>query len=89
MNNKFQLVLAITAGFLGGALSHYISPLARTPKELRAQSFVLVNDEGNPVSTFAFEGSKAEGTSGVKVIDQNGREILNVGSRSYRPPAAK
>jgi hypothetical protein len=89
MNNKLHIVLAITAGFLGGTLSHYISQPALVSRELRAKSFVLVNDEGSPVSTFSFEGSRAKGTSGVKLIDQDGHEILSVGGRTYRPPATK
>jgi hypothetical protein len=50
MNRKLNLGLSIAAGLLGGFLSHYISPMpvhaqtqAAPPKEIRAQSFVLVD----------------------------------------------
>lgn len=62
MNRKLNLGLSIAAGMLGGFLSHYISPdlvHAQTqpppPKEIRAQRFVLVNDNGSPAGLFGFD----------------------------------
>jgi hypothetical protein len=53
--------LSLTAGLLGGVLSHYVSPesvhaqlKAAFPKEIAAQSFVLVNERGASFGTFGF-----------------------------------
>jgi hypothetical protein len=53
MNRKMNFTLALLAGLLGGVLSRYLIPTpvfaqaqAPAPREIRAQSFVLVNKEG-------------------------------------------
>jgi hypothetical protein len=62
MNRILTLALALSAGLIGGLLSRYIAPesvhaQAQTiaPKEIRAQSFVLVDEKGVPRGIFAIE----------------------------------
>ena len=59
---KLNLALSIAAGLLGGVLSHYVwtQPVqaqARkpAPKEIRAQSFVLVNDKDQVEGVFSVD----------------------------------
>jgi hypothetical protein len=70
---KLELSLAVAAGFLGGALSHYVcSPLVHAqaqvlaPKEVRSQSFVLTDDKGAVQGVFTFE--KPQGGSATIVL---------------------
>jgi hypothetical protein len=57
---KLNLAFALAAGFLGGALTHYIAPTpahfqAPTPvtKEVRAQAFTIVDDHDRVIGTFS------------------------------------
>ena len=59
MSGRVHLVLALIVGFAGGMLSRYLAPpqvLAQvhtpSPKEIRAQSFVVVDATGTVVGTF-------------------------------------
>jgi len=77
MNRTFVLSLALAAGLLGGVLSRYVSPVpafaqAQTQKEIKAQSFVLVDDKDNIVGTFK---PSADRIPIVVLLDRNGREI--------------
>jgi hypothetical protein len=60
MNKHLNVVLALVAGLLGGLLTRYIAPPAtfaqdQAPKEIRAQSFTLVDTSDRTVGTFTFE----------------------------------
>lgn len=62
MNRKLNLAFAFAAGVFGGMLSHYLAPVVAlaqsqtpAPKEIRAQSFVLVDARGVPRGVFAIE----------------------------------
>ena len=57
MNRKFHVVVAIAAGFLGSAIMQYAfgQNQAAVTKELRAESFVLVDAGNNVVGTFTSE----------------------------------
>jgi hypothetical protein len=62
MNNKMSVALALMAGLLGGLLTRYIAPPAAfaqnqapIPKEIRAQSFALVDPSDRTVGTFTAE----------------------------------
>ena len=62
MSKSLTIVLALSAGLAGGLLSRYVAPTAahaqnpqQTPKEVRAQSFVLVDSADRPVGTFTSE----------------------------------
>lgn len=86
MHRKFNLALALAAGLLGGALSRYIAPLpvqaqAGPPRELRAQSFVLVDDKNNVVGTFTASTTppKPGQNQTVVLLDRNDKEIWRAG----------
>jgi hypothetical protein len=60
MTTKLTMPLSLAAGLAGGILSQYIAPAlvhaqAQTPmpKEIRAQSFTLVDASGNRVGALA------------------------------------
>ena len=62
INNKMIVAVAVTAGMLGGVLSRYITPPTafaqdQTPvtKEIRAESFTLVDSTDYAVGTFRAE----------------------------------
>jgi uncharacterized membrane-anchored protein YhcB (DUF1043 family) len=81
MNRTFTLSLTLAAGLLGGVLSRYVTPLpalaqAQTQKEVKAQSFVLVEDKDNVVGTFK---SSADRIPTVVLLDRTGREIWRAG----------
>jgi len=89
--NKLSLGLSIAAGLFGGVLSHYVwtQPVhaqsqAAAPKEVRAQSFVLVNDKGEVQGVFTFDEPKG-GRPSVKLLDGKGHEIWSAGGNPLRP----
>jgi hypothetical protein len=62
MNTKATTLLALVAGFIGGAMSHYLlvpqavraqGPAQSSP-EIRAEKFVLVDGNGMPRGVFGF-----------------------------------
>jgi hypothetical protein len=62
MNKNLSLALALIAGLLGGLVTRYIAPSpafaqgqAPITKEIRAQSFALVDPSDRTVGTFTFE----------------------------------
>jgi hypothetical protein len=66
MNNKLTIVLSLGAGILGGMLTRYVAPpsvaaqdQAPVAKEMRAQSFVLVDPSNRVVGTFMTEPSRS------------------------------
>ena len=88
---KLHLTLSLAAGLLGGLLSHSLTSTvahAQTepppPKELRAQSFALVDDKGHVFATISID--QPQGRSGhIKLFDANGREIWSAGAARFRP----
>jgi|HubBroStandDraft_6_1064221.scaffolds.fasta_scaffold75078_4 hypothetical protein len=85
---KLNLGLAVGAGFLGGALSHYSASyftqatahaqtLVSPVKDVTAQSFVLVDPTGTTVGTF--KASSGQSPT-VVFTDRNGREIWRAGT---------
>jgi hypothetical protein len=88
---KLNLGLSIAAGLLGGVFSHYIwiQPVqaqnqAPAPKEVRAQSFVVVNEKGEVQGVLTFGEPSGDRTS-VKFYDSKGREIFTAGRSLGRP----
>jgi|HubBroStandDraft_1064217.scaffolds.fasta_scaffold40919_2 hypothetical protein len=87
MNPGLRLALTLSAGLLGGLLSRYIAPpavlaQAGPQKELRAQSFVLVDEKNNVVGIFKPSESQNGGfgtTPTVVLMDRSGREIWRAG----------
>jgi hypothetical protein len=79
MNSKLTVAIAMAAGLAGGLLSRYIAPapvLAQNqppaPKEIRAQSFVLVNQQG---TAFGFLGFSPKGEPVIKLLDAQGKTL--------------
>jgi hypothetical protein len=90
---KLKLRLSIVAGLFGGLLSHYVWPQPvqaqiqlqiPAPKEVRAQSFVLVDDKGKVQGVFTFN-EPTNGRPSVELFDGNGREIWSAGGSPLRP----
>ena len=83
MNRKLSLSLALAAGLFGGLLSRFVIPLpvlaqTETPKEIRAQSLVLVDEKSHIVWTFKPTESTSP-TPAVVLLDWRGREIWRAG----------
>jgi hypothetical protein len=81
MNRAFTLPLALAVGLFGALLSRYVMPipvLAQTtsPKEIKAQSFVLVDEKDNIVGTFK---ASTDRIPTVVLLDRSGREIWRAG----------
>ena len=81
---KFTVIgLSLAAGLLGGVLSQYLifTPSVRAqmpilaPREVRAQSFTLVNNKGEIGGTFSFDD---QGRPIIRLFN-NGREIWKAG----------
>ena len=110
MKKTLTLVLGLGAGLLGGMLTRYIAPpaahaqdQAAVSKEIRAQSFVLVDQFNRTAATFSFEpapgarmlprGQQAPqvpmGPGRVVLRDANGREIWSAGSNSFIRPVTE
>ncbi|HMD31940.1 MAG TPA: hypothetical protein VKG84_08520 [Candidatus Acidoferrales bacterium] len=76
---KLNLALALASGLVGGVASRYIAPQtveAQSPApptaEVRARSFLLVNDKGAVVGRLAAESG---GKPAIRLFDSTGREI--------------
>jgi hypothetical protein len=88
---RLNLGLSIAAGLLGGVFSHYIwtQPVQAqnqptVTKEVRAQSFVVVNEKGDVQGVLTF-GEPKNGRTSVKLFDANGREIFSAGGSAVHP----
>lgn len=84
MYPKLNVLLALVAGIAGGALSRYIAPapvLAQTqPREIRAQSFVFVDDHNHVVAMFEPSPPSLRDTNpSIVLLDRNGKEIWRAG----------
>jgi hypothetical protein len=86
-----HLALVLAAGLLGGMLSHYVWPQAvnaqvqlPATKEVRSQTFVLVNEKGETQAVFSAEVS-ASGRTVIKLSDPSGREIWSAGGSQLHP----
>jgi hypothetical protein len=71
------IAVAFAAGLCGGMLSRYISPASvqaqtQAPKEVRAQSFVVVNGSG---TAFGLFGLDPDGNPVLKLIDEKGKPV--------------
>jgi hypothetical protein len=109
MNNKLTVAVALFAGLAGGMLTRYIAPpsvfaQAQNPavtKEVRAQSFTLVDQYDNVAGTFTAESMGAAGIFTPKgglpqmqlqrppmrivLRDAHGHEIWSAGGSAIRP----
>jgi hypothetical protein len=103
MKKHLNLVLVLIVGLLGGLLSRYIAPPSafaqnQTPvaKEIRAQSFTLVDPIGRRVGAFVFEPTLRGGiisagplSGRILLLDSNGREIWSAGGDPFRLPSER
>jgi hypothetical protein len=100
MNKTLTVALAMGGGFLGGLLTRYIAPpltfaqnQAPVTKEIRAQSFTLVDSSDQTLGVFTTEpvlravnpyvGGPAPGR--IVLRDSKGREIWSAGGSGIRP----
>lgn len=86
MKKPSSLVLSLAAGLLGGVLSHYVwtqpvhaQSLASAPSEIRAQSFVLVDNKGVVEGVLSFDQPNKRVPATIKLLDGTGREIWRAG----------
>ena len=88
MNWKTNLIFALAAGLLGGLISRYVNPIpayAQTPaapKEIRAQSFVLVNEQSRPCGLIGFD---PQGNPIIKLLDERGHLLWDTQTRPSPP----
>jgi hypothetical protein len=90
MSTRLILTLSLSAGLVGGVVSHYISPQLvqaqgqpAVPREIRAQSFVLIDAQGAAVALFGFD---PKGQPIIKLLDERGRTVWST-IPSVRPPS--
>jgi len=97
MNHKWTIILALAAGFVGSALFHgltLVSVHAQVPsaplKEIRAQSFVIVDDSNQALGRFAIRypssASRERYEYGyIQLFDSSGNELFTAGGMRARP----
>ena len=92
--NLRTIALSLAAGLLGGVLSHYLSPQpvhaessVTSQKEIRAETFLLVNEQGTVVGKL----SNDHGRAALRLFDKNGSEIWSAGGNLglQRPATGK
>ena len=96
MNKTLTVTLALVAGFVGGLLMRYIVPpvalaqnQAPITKEIRAQSFTLVDPSDHTIGTFTYE--PAPGAFAIRPMtpprivlrDSGGRELWSAGGTAF------
>lgn len=75
MSTKFTITIALAAGFIGGFASRYPRPASvyaqapASPQEIRAQKFVLIDENGVARGVFGIE---AKGAPAIEIIDSKG-----------------
>jgi hypothetical protein len=91
LNSRLTLTLSLAAGLLGGLFSRYVSPTtaqaqATAPKEIRAQKFTLVDQNGTVRGVFAIVDNPVQkgGYPVIQLFDIGGREVW-----STSPPLEK
>jgi hypothetical protein len=103
MNRTLTVALALAAGFVGALLTRYIAPPAAfaqnqapAAKEIRAQSFTLVDSSDHIVGTFTAEPVNGGLHSPnqlpphrIVLRDSNGREIWSAGGNAIRPASER
>ena len=97
-NRVLTLTLALVAGFFGSAIARYMVPTAvfaeersTNPKEIRAQRFTLVDENGKTRGVFAIApdpandaNRKAGGDAVIRLYDSSGREVFTAGPAGVR-----
>jgi hypothetical protein len=93
MNRKVQLGLSLAAGLLGGVLARDVSPelvhaaqVVPVPaKEIRARSFVLVNEDGSPAGLSGFD---RDGRPNIVLFDRAGKVVWSADGKANSRPLA-
>jgi hypothetical protein len=76
MNKATTTALGLLAGFIGGAMSHYlfvpmtVQAQAQSPTQIRAREFVLVDENGTARGVFGFQ---SDGNPALQVRYGNAR----------------
>jgi hypothetical protein len=101
MNKTLTLILALAAGILGGLLTRYTGPptafaqkLAPIAKEIRAESFSLVDSSDRVLGTFTAESapgiSPLSSRTRIVLRDSSGRVIWSAaGGNGVRPASER
>jgi hypothetical protein len=91
-----NVVLALLAGLLGGLFTRYIAPpsayaqnQAPITRELRAQSFTLVDRANQTAGTFTVEPASSPSRMRIVLRDSSGREIWSAGGPGTQPLSAR
>ena len=82
MNNILRTAIAVVAGLIGGFFVHYVVPSVafaqnQSPKEIRAQSFTLVDSSDHAVGTFTYDRRRRV----IVLRDSEGRELWSAGNQ--------
>jgi hypothetical protein len=102
MNRTITVALALAAGFVGALLTRYLAPPpafaqnqappTKVAKEIRAQSFTLVDPLDRVAGTFSVEpldrfpqSLNQLPSQRIVLRDSNGREIWTAGGNAIRP----
>lgn len=81
MNSRLMITVAIAAGLAGGLLSRFVVPTSAqaqtqaqtgAPNEIRAQSFVLVDQKG---TAYGLLGFGPQGQPIIKLLDARGQTL--------------
>jgi hypothetical protein len=100
MYRNLNLSLALAAGLFGSILSRYITPtavhaqtptpkLTPAPKEIRAQSFIVVDEKGGIAGTFKASVPKPGEAPTVVLLDPLGMEVWRGGGAAIRPASQR
>ena len=96
MSRSMNLILALSAGLSGGFLSRYIEPLPAfaqapgpAPKEIRAQTFVIVDDKGNLAGVFKSSSPKQGEAPTAVLLDPDGMEVWRGRGATIRPASQR
>jgi hypothetical protein len=94
MKRNLNLTLAFAAGLLGGVTSRWFAPTpvlaqapAAVPKEIKAQRFTLVGEDGAVLGTFGAEprlNGRIKATGSIRLFDESGKEIWSAGGPQIR-----
>ena len=93
MKKCFTVAIALLSGLLGGVASRYLAPQTvfaqnQSPvtKEVRAQSFALVDFANRTMGKFTVEAPPA-GPAPARIVlrDANGHEIWSAGGTGMMP----
>lgn len=91
MTHKLNLGLSLAVGLLGGCLSHYVAPemvhaaQIAPPKQIKAQSFVLVTNDGSTAGIFGFD---QQGRPDVILYDNTGKVVWSTRGITNPKPLA-